>query len=247
MQKTKKLSGKKLALLVALVLIAVVAVLCAKVLLGSYAAEPDAVIAATVETGVVHVSQPVRNRLVFYPEKPVAGLVFYPGAKVEFSSYSPLMHKLARNGILCVLVEMPANIALFYTEAAKGIPEQYPEIDTWYIGGHSLGGSAAAMYAQEHPDDFDGLLLLASYSTVDLSETELNVISIYGENDLVLNRKSYEKNRSHLPEPVWELVIPGGNHAQFGSYGEQDRDGAAEITAKEQRAVTTAFCLEHMK
>ena len=247
MKETKKRSGKLFAALAALLLIGAAALLCVKMLPDSYAAQPDAVIASTVETGVVHVSQPEQNILLFYPEKPVAGLVFYPGARVEFSSYSPLMHKLARSGILCVLVQMPADIALFYTDAAKGIPAQYPEIGTWYIGGHSLGGAAAAMYVQKHPDEYDGLLLLASYSSVDLRETGLNVISIYGENDLVLNRKSYEKYRSNLPENVWELVIPGGNHAQFGSYGEQDGDGPAEITAKEQRAITAAFCLEHMK
>ena len=35
-----------------------------------------------------------------------------------------------------------------------------------------------------------------------------------------------------------ELVIPGGNHAQFGSYGPQDGDGEAGLSPGEQRALT---------
>ena len=35
-------------------------------------------------------------------------LIFYPGGKVEYTSYSPLMKKLAQEGIFCVLLKMPA-------------------------------------------------------------------------------------------------------------------------------------------
>lgn len=34
-----------------------------------------------------------------------------------------------------------------------------------------------------------------------------------------------------------ELVIPGGNHAQFGLYGPQDGDGEAGLSPGEQRAL----------
>ena len=35
------------------------------------------------------------------------GVIFYPGGKVEAKAYAPLMHSLAENGIISVLVTMP--------------------------------------------------------------------------------------------------------------------------------------------
>ena len=46
---------------------------------------------------------------VFAPESPTAGLIFYPGGKVENTTYAPLLHDLAEDGILCVLVKMPCS------------------------------------------------------------------------------------------------------------------------------------------
>ena len=43
---------------------------------------------------------------------------------------------------------------------------------------------------------------------------------MYGSEDGVLNM---EKNGSY--ETTVEIVIPGGNHAGFGSYGAQNGDG----------------------
>ena len=85
------------------------------------------------------------------------GIVFYPGAKVEYTAYAELMFNLAKYDILCVLVEMPFNLAVFDSNAAEGIQEQYPQIEEWYIGGHSLGGSIAASYLAEEADDYEGL------------------------------------------------------------------------------------------
>ena len=120
--------------------------------------------------------------LIIRPEgrDPVAGLIFYPGGKVEHTAYTPLMEALASEGILCVLVEMPFRLAVLDMNAAEGIPEAFPEVERWYLGGHSLGGSMAASYLASHTEDFDGLILLGSYSTADLSGTDLSVLSVYG-------------------------------------------------------------------
>ena len=159
-------------------------------------------------------------------------LIFYPGGKVEYTAYSALMRDLAEEGIDCYLVEMPANLAFLDTDKADGIIKDFPH-DKWYIGGHSLGGVAASMYAADH--DLDGLVLLASYSTKVIDEP---AISIYGSNDGVLNLEKYEEAKSNLPANLKEVVIDGGNHAQFGDYGEQDGDGKATITAEEQQRKT---------
>ncbi len=177
----------------------------------------------------------------FVPENPQAGIIFYPGGKVEYTAYAPLMQKLAEEDILCIVPKMPLNLAVLDVDAAEDIMKQYPEIDKWYIGGHSLGGSMAASYAAENPENFEGLLLLAAYSTEDLSDTSMDVYSVYGSEDLVLNMEKYEEYRSNLPEDVYELIIEGGNHAGFGSYGAQEGDGEAAITASAQIEAAVNF------
>ncbi len=180
----------------------------------------------------------VSNNWIFAPEHPTAGLIFYPGGKVENTAYAPLLHNLAEDGILCVLVKMPCNLAVLDRNAADGIAEEFSDVDTWYIGGHSLGGAMAASYAAEHTDALDGLVLLAAYSTADLSGTGLRVCSLYGSEDGVLNREKYEANRSNLPPDTTETVISGGCHAGFGSYGPQKGDRTPTISAEEQQQQT---------
>lgn len=171
------------------------------------------------------------TQAVFAPENPVAGLIFYPGGKVEFTAYAPLMAELAQQNILCVLLKMPLNLAVLDVNAAEGIPEQFPEVEDWYLAGHSLGGSMAASFAGKQPGTYEGLILLAAYSTADLTETGMKVCSLYGDRDGVLNREKYQQYRSNLPEDTLELVLEGGNHAGFGSYGPQEGDGASALEA----------------
>ncbi|MBP3329287.1 MAG: hypothetical protein J6L89_00480 [Clostridia bacterium] len=176
--------------------------------------------------------------MVYKPESVKAGLIFYPGGKVEYTAYEPLMKACADRGIMCVLLEMPFHLAVFDVNAADGIQQKFPEIEKWYIGGHSLGGSMASSYLSKNIDSYEGLILLGSYSTADLSETDLDVLSVYGSEDKVLNREKYEENRINLPEDFTEFVIDGGCHAYFGIYGEQAGDGKAAITAPEQIVIT---------
>ena len=96
----------------------------------------------------------------------------------------------------------------------------------------------ACSYVADKASEFDGVILLASYSTEDLSQTGLSVLSIYGSNDRVLNSVSYTENKSNLPQGTVEYIIEGGNHAYFGTYGEQDGDGAATVTNREQIEIT---------
>ena len=180
----------------------------------------------------------------FKPQNAKKGIIFYPGGKVQAESYAPLMQTLAEKGVLSVLVTMPGNLAVLDMNAADGLQEKYPEIQSWYMSGHSLGGSMASSFIAENSKDFDGIILLASYSTADLSETELDVLSIYGTNDGVLNMEKYEECKSNLPEDFKEIVIAGGCHAYFGSYGEQEGDKKATITREEQIEITVNEILQ---
>ena len=184
------------------------------------------------------------SRYVMSTDGSTTGFIFYPGGKVEATAYAPLLRKLAENGIFCVLVEMPFNLAVLDLSAAEEIIEDYPEITTWYIGGHSLGGVMAASFAANHTDELDGLVLLASYSTADLSDSGLKVFSAYGSEDGVLNFDKYNEARKNLPSDFTELVIDGGCHAGFGSYGAQKGDGTPSISADAQQDQTVDAILK---
>lgn len=235
---------RKLWTSVAAVLLALI--LAVAVYAGDYYRAEGAAVAAMRGSGSVTVTRS-GNLTVFAPDEPSAGFIFYPGGKVEHSAYAPLLLALAEEDILCVLVRMPLNLAVLDLDAAEGVPGQYPEIENWYIGGHSLGGSMAASYAAENAGCFEGLVLLAAYSTADLTGTELEVLSIYGSEDRVLNLEKYAQYALNLPEGTCEMVIPGGNHAQFGSYGHQEGDGEASVSGEEQITATVRSLLELIK
>ncbi len=186
----------------------------------------------------VHLMVDEEGRMAFVPEQEAdTGIIFYPGGKVQAESYAPLLQALAEEGILSVLVPMPAKLAVLDVNGADGIVESYGDVETWYMAGHSLGGSMAASYLanQSEGSHFAGLILLAAYSTADLSESPYEALSIYGDQDKVLDMEKYEENHDNLPAAMTEeVIIKGGNHAQFGDYGVQDGDGKASIDGKEQ-------------
>ena len=184
---------------------------------------------------------------VYAPKDATTGLIFYPGGKVEYNSYAPLMEACSNQGILCILVEMPANLAVLDMDAADGLQQKYPEITSWYIGGHSLGGSMAASYVADQTDSFDGLVLLGAYSTADLKDTGLSVLSMYGSEDQVLNHQKYEQYKGNLPSNFKEVIIKGGNHAGFGMYGAQAGDGTSTITNEEQISQTAKHISDFVK
>lgn len=101
----------------------------------------------------------------------------------------------------------------------------------------------AASYAADNHEALQGLVMLAAYSTQDLRESGLKVVSLYGSNDGILNQEKYAEYRTNLPADAAEIIIEGGNHAGFGSYGEQEGDGKAGIEREEQVAQTvSAIC-----
>lgn len=184
----------------------------------------------------------------FIPEEGLGktGLIFYPGGKVDADAYAPLLKRLAEEGIASYLVKMPFNLAVLNSKGADQVIETEKDVEDWYLAGHSLGGAMAASYAANHPDELTGLILLAAYSTKDLSRSNLAVLSIYGGKDEVLDLEKYQENRSLVPQ-MQELFLEGGNHAQFGDYGRQVGDGPAEMTADEQIEKTVEAIRQFVK
>ncbi|MBQ2577152.1 MAG: alpha/beta hydrolase [Lachnospiraceae bacterium] len=166
------------------------------------------------------------------------GLIFYPGAAVDYRSYAPLLDELRETFSVIVVPDMPMNFAWLGQNYADGVMEEYKGMDEWYMAGHSMGGLCAANYIASHKKEFKGLILLASYTTKDLSDSGLKVLSICGDKDGVISRKRMEASKKNLPSDTVFVTMKKANHGQFGSYGQQAGDGVAGISEKKQQTKT---------
>lgn len=174
------------------------------------------------------------ENIVFLPkETPTKGFIFYPGGLVEPESYAPLCRRIAEEGYLVVIPSMTWNLAVLSPNKAEEIIKDYPDITTWAIGGHSLGGVMAADYAVSHKE-IKGVVLYAAYPKDEsLKESGLPVLSMYGELDGVADLTKVKE--AALPDSAKKVEIAGGNHCYFGDYGMQKGDNEATITPKEQQ------------
>lgn len=178
--------------------------------------------------------------LTFWPvdDAVETGFIFYPGGKVDARAYAPLAKAVAAQGYPMIIVPMPVNLAVFAPGRAAEVMADFPEIEQWVVGGHSLGGAMAARFAYEQSETVAGLVLWASYPAPenDLSTSDLPVTSIYGILDGLATVDKIEAARPLLPPDTQFVPVDGGNHAQFGWYGAQGGDKPATITPLEQQA-----------
>jgi hypothetical protein len=182
----------------------------------------------------------VGNWLIFRPLSSNAskGFIIYPGGRVDYRSYAPAAHAIAAEGYLCVIVSMPLNLAVFGGNIASEVIKSYPQISSWAIGGHSLGGTMAAQFAYDNPSKIRGLVLWAAYpaSGTNLTKQNLLVTTIHGTNDGLVTSTQIDSSLKLLPTNTVRVEIAGGNHAQFGWYGEQPDDNAAMIARSSQQS-----------
>ena len=226
---------RKTALLIVIIIAAILIVFSAGFLAytGIYYRADALAIAALESDGQVAVSQTSYGWYFDGPSDDHA-LVFYPGAKVEETAYAPFLHALAARGIDVCLVKMPFRLAVLGMNSAESVIKQH-DYAHWYIGGHSMGGAAAAIYAANHGGQIEGLILCAAYPTKTLP-ADMKVVSLYGSEDHVIDLSNIEKGRSLVASSCYvEYVINGGNHAQFGNYGAQRGDGQASLSAQDQQ------------
>ena len=201
------------------------------------ALESDAEVAVTVD-----------DWLIFAPAggTPTSGFIFYPGGRVDPASYAPAMRSLAEAGYLVVVPSMPLNLAVLAPDRATEIMAAYPDVARWGIGGHSLGGAMAASYVYGHPDAMASLILWAAFPPDNNSladRSELGVASIYGTLDGLATPADIQASAPLLPAGTAFVPIEGGNHAQFGWYGDQARDNPATISREEQQRQAVAATL----
>jgi pimeloyl-ACP methyl ester carboxylesterase len=185
------------------------------------------------------VFQPAKKRLT-------TAFVFYPGGRVDYRSYAAPLHKIAAEGYLVILLPVRLNLAALDVNAADQAIAAFPEIRHWVVGGHSLGGSAAATYASTN-HDLGGVVFWASYPANDtLKNTDMKVLSIYGTLDMG-GVNPFEASRANLPSDSEFVVIEGGNHSQFGDYGLQPGDTEATIPREEQQKQVVDATVKFLK
>lgn len=236
MKKSKVSIFKKL--LIALGIVVLLLALCAGAFFwyvsDYYRAEDVALDVLAQDSGI----SAQNNLTVLSPSVPSdTAIIFYPGAKVEAEAYLPLLEQIKQTGVTCILVHMPFNMAIFDADAAEDVMEQFPDIQHWYIAGHSMGGAMASQFASEHQDEIDGLILLGAYIYGDYPDEK--TLTVYGSlNQSVEDHIDYTENI---------VEIEGGNHAQFGNYGPQKGDLPATISTEEQQEQTVAAIEEFIK
>ncbi len=244
MEKTKRLV-KRLILSLLIILIVLFSGFYIYTL-NYYHALPEAI--ETISNDDIDMEQD-KNMIIITPKDVISekALIFYPGGKVEYLSYIPLMEKVAEEGYTCFLLKVPFNLAVFDQNGANRPIEEYKDIKEWYLSGHSLGGSMASIYASKNKDKIRGLILLGAYPAADLSDSNIKLMSIYGSEDKILNRETFEENKKYDPKDSSYIEIKGGNHAFYGSYGKQKNDGIASISPEEQQELTAEKIIEFMK
>lgn len=174
------------------------------------------------------------------------GLIFYPGGLVEPGAYAPILHRIAEDGVLVIIVPMPLNLAIFNPGAANSVIENFPNITKWFLAGHSLGGATAAIFADNNSTKIDGLALWDSYppNSADLSDNTISVLSIFGTTNNFPNTDNFNDKKHLLPEDTIFIAIEGASHAQFGDYGPQKGDVVPSISLAEQHERVAEIMLD---
>lgn len=185
--------------------------------------------------------------VIFHPadnSRLETGFIFYPGGKVDHRAYAPLLRRIAAEGYFVVLIPAPLNMSVLNVNAGANVQSKYPEIMHWFVGGHSLGGVAASMYARGR-ESISGLVLWGATPGDDsLRGQDIAVLSIYGTEDGLFPTARVEDSRALLPEDTIFVGIEGGNHSQFGSYGLQEGDNKAGVLPEEQWRRTVEATIE---
>jgi pimeloyl-ACP methyl ester carboxylesterase len=180
------------------------------------------------------------------------GVFFQPGAKVDARAYAAILRPLAEAGFTVVIPKQPLGIAFLAITSLDATRPAYPAITRWVVGGHSLGGTVAAMQADSGDSDPQapvvGLLLYASYPANDISTSlRAQVLSISASNDGLATPAKIEASRITLPPGSTFTIIDGAVHAFFGDYGPQPGDGTPTISQDDARTLIARDSVEFVR
>lgn len=215
---------KKVTLIVVLVVLVLVGASYIYLVSGQY--QPSAEAMALSEQLLTDSN----DQYLSYETESEVGLIMYQGAKVEPEAYT----YLTDTGYNLYVSDFPYNIAFLDTDVATQIIDENPQVTSWYIVGHSLGGTLAYDYAtKDMAGKVDGVIMLGSYPLSDVVEApNFDTLAIFAQEDGLIT--DYVEKLKMYGGYAEEYVIEGANHAGFGDYGDQANDNPATITLEEQ-------------
>lgn len=191
------------------------------------------------------------GEIVLAPTRAAAssGVFFQPGARVDPRAYAALLRPLAQSGHLVVIAKQPLGVGFLGVGAFDAARAAHPQVQSWVLGGHSLGGTVASGQADAADSDAVapavGLFLLASYPASDIGESLSGaVLSVSGSVDGLATPAKIAAARPDLPDRTAYRVIEGAGHAQFGDYGPQPGDGTPTIDNDTARREIQAILLD---
>jgi hypothetical protein len=193
-----------------------------------------------------------------------SGLVLLPGALVEHRAYGVIAGNLAAEGMVVLVPNFePARlVSSVFGANADWVVETLAEIkdkhhvtvQEWSVGGHSMGGFAAAEIFEKTSDDVISKLVLwgvYGMSGLNLRDSTAQTLVVTASEDgfrfrdeETAEKKLFQKlpgrvnslDDSAASTTFW-YDIKGGNHAGFGNYGPQNFfkvDGNRTISLEEQ-------------
>jgi len=173
--------------------------------------------------------------------QPTTGFIILPGGNCDPVAYAPLARSIAAEGYLTIIVPVPNCVAVFGLGRVDTIIDAFGDIEIWVVGGHSVGGTAAGMYARKS-GAVDGIVIWASIPDPSnrLDDTQVKVLVVSGSEDGRVPQEQIMAYAKYLPADTVYVEIEGGNHTQFGWFDPSPDpyftgDHAATITLQEQQ------------
>lgn len=185
-------------------------------------------------------------------QKHERAVVFFSGSGVAPHAYAPLLRHLAELGYPTFIISLPFRFAPFEThklealQRAQAVIETHPSVRHWVISGHSLGGALAARFAATNRSLPLSLVLVGTThpKEANLSDLRVPVKKVFATNDGIAPAEKVLANKHLLPKMTEWIEIRGGNHSQFGNYGQQFLDGEATTSRETQQGVVREVILK---
>jgi dienelactone hydrolase len=213
---------------------------------GPSSVEPRAFAEVRADAGVVFAAHDDWYSLRPADRPSTRGLVFYPGGHTDPRAYVPTWAPIVKaTGTAVFFARVPLFFAPLDTDAAAGVIAGNPDVERWWVGGHSFGGFAALDFLDHSSAvDVEGVVLWAAYPLRDTPlRPGLRVLVVVGGRDGIV--PPADARAAVTGRPVQFSEIAGMEHSQFGAYrsifgnGDPTIDDAA--AQAELAAVTGAF------
>lgn len=178
---------------------------------------------------------------------PKVGVVFYAGLPVDYRDYGTLCKRIASAGYLVISPEFPLDTAILNWAAGEEYMKHFPYVEEWFLAGHSHGGGTALWESTLNPELFKGLILFSATPFLVALPNDYPVLTFHATEDEAVPLYQHKILMAEISNcDVTEVIIQGGNHAQFGDYGIQDNDGVAKISKKKQLDITLKHVMKFL-